>query len=152
MNKDEYKYDFVYKAIKDIPNINIVTDVPELMKCDNGVLIDIGDETFENRLSEGRVINGSGTFEISLWYKDTSKRKSDYNAEIRKNLGDLKDNLINKLYRIAYPIKYTNTINSTNNYKIVIYGLRGFQDLDGTLENVGRKQTTFYFDYELTYL
>jgi len=152
MNKDEYKYDFVYKAIKDIPNINIVTDVPELMKCDNGVLIDIGDETFENRLSEGRVINGSGTVEISLWYKDTSKRKSDYNAEIRKNLGDLKDNLINKLYRLTYPITYTNTINSTNNYKIVIYGLRAFQDLDGTLENVGRKQTTFYFDYELTYL
>lgn len=152
MNTDEYKYDFIHKAIKDIDGINIVSDIPELMNSDNAVLIDIGDQTFENRFSEGRVINGSGAFEISLWYKDTSKRKTGYTTEIRKNLGDLKDNLINKIYRIAYPITYTNTINSVNNYQFTIYGLRGFQDLDGTLENVGRKQTTFYFDYELTYL
>lgn len=152
MNTDEYKYDFIHNAIKDIDGINIVSDIPELMNSDNAVLIDIGDQTFENRFSEGRVINGSGTFEISLWYKDTSKRKTGYTTEIRKNLGDLKDNLINKIYRIAYPITYTNTINSVNNYQFAIYGLRGFQDLDGTLENVGRKQTTFYFDYELTYL
>lgn len=152
MNTDEFRYDFIYNAIKDIDGIVIVDDVAKLSNSDYAVFIKVGEQSNENRFSEGRVINGSGSFEMSLWYQNKNERKTGYIAEIRNKLGNLKDNMIVKIAKQTYPIVYKNTIDTVSNFQMIIYGYKGFYDIDDLTEHIGLKETRLYFDYELTYL
>lgn len=152
MNIDEYKYSFINDAISTISGIKIVEDYESIFDNNPCVHIAIGDTNRINRLAEGRVINAHGSFEMVILIRYSSKRKTNFTNELRKNLGDLKARILNKIEHLSYPLMYKYTDNAIDNYQIVVYGLTDNSEMNGIIENESRTQLILNFDYELTYL